>query len=221
MKISILCSSSDHPVFPWLIQWKKCYEKNHKVDVFSSKKELTGGDILFLISCNEIITCEIRKQYTKTLVIHASDLPAGRGWSPHIWQILEGQNLFTVTLLEAEDKVDTGAIWKKLNFQLQGHELADEINEKLFDTELKLMSFAIENFHVKPIAQKEGTSSCYSKRTPQDSKLDPNKTIAEQFNMLRVADNNRFPAFIDHFGYRYFLKLEKAGPVREEEKNNE
>lgn len=221
MKISILCSSGGHPIFPWLIQWKKRYEKNHEVEIFSSKNELSDGDILFLVSCNEIITCEIRRQYTKALVIHASDLPAGRGWSPHIWQILEGQNLLTVTLLEAEDKVDTGAIWKKLNFQLQGHELADEINEKLFETELKLMSFAVDNFDtVKPTVQKEGKRSCYPKRTPQDSKLNPDKTITEQFNLLRVADNIRFPAFIDHLGHRYILKLEKAAPVRDA-KNNE
>ena len=74
---------------------------------------LAGGEILFLVSCNEIIGKDVRDRYMATLVIHASDLPKGRGWSPHIWQIIEGKKEIMVSLLEAEDAVDSGAIWAK------------------------------------------------------------------------------------------------------------
>ena len=41
----------------------------------------------------------------------------------------------------------------------------------------------------------EGEESFYPRRTPKDSELDVNKTILEQFNLLRAVDNERYPAF--------------------------
>ena len=76
----------------------------------SCSNMLVGGDILFLISCNEPISKDVRALFRATLVIHASDLPLGRGWSPHIWQVLEKKRFIKVTLLEAADLVDSGSI---------------------------------------------------------------------------------------------------------------
>jgi methionyl-tRNA formyltransferase len=137
-------------------------------------------------------------------------LPRGRGWSPHIWQILEGRNNIKVSLLEAEDSIDTGAIWAQREFFLEGHELADEINNKLFKVELELLDFAMKNLtSVRPRAQTELGATYYSKRTPADNQLDPDKTIAEQFNLLRIADGKRYPAFFDWKGQRYLVLIKK------------
>ena len=48
------------------------------------------------------------------------------------------------------------------------------------------------------------------RRTPADSRLDPDKSIAEQFELLRVVDNQRYPAFFDHRGRRYRITIEKV-----------
>ena len=210
MKISILISDKKHPIFPILSDWVLNRQERHDISLLTSKDELEGGDLLFLISCHEIIDSSIRNKYRATLVIHASDLPNGRGWSPHIWQVLEGGNEITVSLLEAVDGVDSGAIWSKKKFTLSGTELADEINLKLFGVELDLLDFAVDNFlSVKPIQQDEVGASYYPKRMPKDSELDPEKTIAEQFDALRVADQTRYPAFFTYRGCSYTIKLEK------------
>jgi methionyl-tRNA formyltransferase len=210
MKISILCTDKEHPIFPILEEWKHNNSKFHEVVLVDSKNDLPGGEILFLISCNEIIRENIREKYKATLVVHASDLPRGRGWSPHIWQILEGRNNIKVSLLEAEDSIDTGAIWAQREFFLEGHELADEINNKLFKVELELLDFAMKNLtSVRPRAQTELGATYYSKRTPADNQLDPDKTIAEQFNLLRIADGKRYPAFFDWKGQRYLVLIKK------------
>jgi len=52
--------------------------------------------------------------------------------------------------------------------------------------------------------------SFYLRRRPEDSRLDPDKTIREQFNLLRVVDNEKYPAFFDLHGQRFLLKVEKA-----------
>ena len=113
MNISILTSSQAHPVNKYLQEWIRKNDKYHEINLAYKKSMLSGGDLLFLISCNEIISPEDRQKYSKSLVIHASDLPRGRGWSPHIWQIINGAEDLTITLLDAEDKIDSGDIWHK------------------------------------------------------------------------------------------------------------
>lgn len=210
MKISIMCSSKEHPVYAVLEQWQLRQASKHTVELVQTRQDLSGGDLLFLISCSDIIRSDVRAQYNSTLVIHASDLPIGRGWSPHIWQILDGKKNIPITLLEAEDKVDSGAIWAQKIMHLEGHELFDEINALLFKLECELMDYAVEHFNdVKPMPQREQEPTYYRKRTPDDSRIDPGKTIEEQFDLLRVADSQRFPAFFDYRGCRYLVKLEK------------
>lgn len=210
MNISILCSSERHPVFPKLEEWARANVIRHRVELVDSSKNLSGGDILFLVSCAEFIGAGIRARYRHTLVVHASSLPKGRGWSPHIWQVLEGKHSIPVTLLEAEDKIDSGRIWAQRAFELEGHELFDEINEKLFATTLELMEFAVMNADtLVPREQAAEESTYYRKRTPEDSRLDPHKSIAEQFDLLRVADPDRYPCYIDFRGRRYRVILQK------------
>lgn len=212
MKISILCTNKNHPIFPQLESWQHHNASEHEVELVDSRKLLSGGDLLILISCSEIIGQDIRDRYQKTLVIHASDLPKGRGWSPHIWQVIEGKKEIMVSLLEAENAVDSGAIWSKKSFSLEGHELWDEINEKLFAVEVELMNFAVENFDiVNPKSQKDIEPSYYPKRNPDNSKIDPRKSIDEQFDLLRVCDPERYPAYFELRGYRYKVILEKIG----------
>lgn len=210
IKVTILCSSQRHPIFSFLQQWMEKRSNIHTVELLTDINKISGGDFLFLISFDKLVRSEIRSRYKHTLVIHASDLPSGKGWSPHIWQILDGKNKITVTLFEAADELDAGDIWKKHHLILEGHELFDEINAKLFAIELELMDFALENFNkIKPIQQKISDDISYPKRTPEDSKLDPDKSIAEQFELMRVADTERFPCFFHFRGHRYKLILRK------------
>lgn len=212
MKISILCTDPGHPVAPRLRRWREEMETaGHEVTLCWDKKVLPGGDILFLVSCSQLVEAPRRAGYSASLVLHASDLPRGRGWSPHVWAVVNGANELILSMLDAEDAVDSGAIWFKTEVLLEGHELLAEINEKLFAAELCLMSRAVQEWGaVQPVPQTGGASSYLRKRTPDDSRLDPEKTIAEQFDLLRVVDNVRYPAFFEYRGRRYILKIEKA-----------
>lgn len=212
MNISILCTDPNHPIIDSLLSWMDDMSLiEHSITLVYDKSELCGGDVLFLVSCSQIVRDTEREKYTATLVLHASDLPKARGWSPHIWSILDGNNQITVSLLEASDQVDTGAIWLKTSFMLEGHELLPEINAKLFAAELLLMTKAVEQFEAIGTLQQVGDPGPYMPlRSPADSQLDPNKTIAEQFDLLRVVDSQRYPAFFDYRGMRYLIKIEKV-----------
>lgn len=209
VKITILCDSPFHPVMDWMKKWQTANVKYHEIDIIIDKAQLSSGHILFLISCGQIITKGDRDRYKKTLVIHAADLPRGRGWSPHIWQLIEGKTSFMLTMLEAEDKVDSGDIWHQIEITVPKHFLYDEINRVVFDGECHLMDWALENFDsVKPRKQ-IGEPTYYPKRTPKDSELDVSKSIAEQFDLMRISDPDRYPAFLNNHGYKYKLIIEK------------
>lgn len=211
MNVTIICSDNQHPVYPYLQDWCRENSPVYDISLLTSVKEIgRDGDILFLISCSEIVRQDVRSKFRYTLVLHASDLPKGRGWSPHIWDIISGKSLLTLSLLNAEDAVDTGDIWRKVTIKLDGTELYDEINSKLFDAEISLMDWACENIdNTLPVNQVDDSSSYYRKRTPVDSEIDIKKSLESQFDLLRVSDPDRYPAYMVVKGQKYKIKLEK------------
>ena len=211
MKLTLLCSDFCHPIFPYLISWQRENKDNYSISIISKVSDIIEpGDILFLISCTEIVQVQTRMLFSHTLVLHASDLPQGRGWSPHIWDVISGKDELTLSLLNAEDSVDTGDIWQKKIIKLSGNELYDEINKLLFEAEIELINWACKNISIaQPISQNSNGVTYHRKRTPFDSKIDINKTIDEQFDLLRVCDPKRFPAFFEMRGRKYKLIIEK------------
>ena len=209
MNIAILTTSKEHPVNAYLDKWAE-KNQNHQINIVHSKEELISGDILFLISCSEIISKLEREGFEKTLVVHASDLPHGRGWSPHVWEIINGATDITLSLLEAADEVDTGDIWKKISVSIPKTALFDEINELIFESEIRLMDFAIGNYNtIESKKQKNIDSTYWPKRSPKDSEIDINQTISKQFDLIRVCDPQRFPAYFYKDGVRFNITIEK------------
>ena len=77
MRISIICSSVQHPIYEALKLWSHKQAGAYQISLTPSASQLSGGDILLLISCSEIINKEVRSLYKHSLVAHASDLPGG------------------------------------------------------------------------------------------------------------------------------------------------
>ncbi len=92
---------------------------------------------------------------------------------------------------------------------LEGHELHDEIHARLFDAELRLMTWAVANCRTAQPRAQSGAPTLYRRRTPADSKIDPAQSIASAFNLLRIADPDRYPAFFEIAGHRYKIRIEK------------
>lgn len=216
LSVTVLCNNPQHPVNPWLLRWREdMTAAGHDVTLCSDRSQLVGGDLLFLVSCSQIIREPERNRFRASLVLHASDLPAGRGMSPHIWAILGGASKITVCALEVRDPVDSGDVWLRTAFELEGHELLPEINERLFAAELDLMTRVVGSAGMlSAVAQHGEPEKPLRRRTSEDSRIDPTRPLADQFDLLRVVDNDRYPAFFDHRGHRYILRIEKAPEPR-------
>ena len=179
------------------------------VTIVTDKNDIPYGDVAFYLSCYELIKENILSRNKHNIVIHESDLPQGKGWSPASWQILEGKKEIPLTLFEISERVDSGDIYFKDKIYLDGTELKDEWQNKIVHKKLEMcLRFLREYIGSTPSPQK-GTESFYPKRTPNDCMLDINKTIQEQFNLLRIVDNDSYPAFFEINGTKYKIAISK------------
>jgi UDP-2,4-diacetamido-2,4,6-trideoxy-beta-L-altropyranose hydrolase len=183
----------------------------HRVLWVHDKQELRPGDFCFYLSCGQIVPARILAQFKHNLVVHESDLPKGKGWSPLTWQIIEGKNKIPVTLFEAAEKVDSGVIYAQDWMEFHGHELIDELREIQAKATIKLCKRFIDDYpHILGDAREQvGESDYYPRRVPKDSLINPDKSISELFTLLRVADFDRYPIFFNKFDHMYKINLEK------------
>jgi UDP-2,4-diacetamido-2,4,6-trideoxy-beta-L-altropyranose hydrolase len=188
-------------------------QAGHQVVWVNHANELPGGDLCFLLGYRRIVSFEIRNRYRNCLVIHASELPRGRGWSPASWLILEGAQRIPVTLLEAVDQVDAGPIYCQDFLELDGTELIGDWHTLLADATIKLVKhFSAcypEILHDGRI--QSGEPSFYPRRKPKDGEVDPSKSLVEIFNYLRIADNDNYPVYFKYLNTEYFLRINRKG----------
>ena len=165
------------------------------------------GDVAFLIGCTRIVPPEILARSAINLVVHESDLPRGKGFAPMTWQILEGASVIPVCLFHATVEVDAGAIVYRDEILLDGTEVCSELRDLQGRKTVEIcLRFLAERIPPKGILQ-SGPESHYPRRTPADSRVDPHRTLADQFDLLRVCDPLRYPAFMEYRGRRYTLAL--------------
>ena len=126
--IQVLVDNTDSWYIPYAKKIVNELKRKHNVRLIHKHEDVEKGDVLFLISCNK----KFNNLYLNNcnIVIHESDLPKGKGWSPLTWQVLEGQSEIFVTLFEASEEIDAGKIYYKNKIVLMGHELLSEIRHK-------------------------------------------------------------------------------------------
>ena len=209
MKITILTDNPNSWVMPYVNRLYDClvdYEINHIYD----SNEITEGDVMFILSCEKILSKEHLKFHKHNIVIHSSKLPKGKGWSPLAWQVLEGVNDIPVSLFEAVDAVDAGDVYILDYMKLDGTELNDEIKHKQGLIMIDMIETYINNYDEIIGKPQVGDDTFYPKRTSKDSELNINKSIKDQFNLLRVVDNERYPAFFYLNDKKYIVKINEV-----------
>ena len=55
--------------------------------------------------------------------------------------------------------------------------------------------------------RQQGNFSYYKQRKPEESELNINLPIIDQFNLLRVVDNESYPAFFKFKNSKFVLKI--------------
>ncbi len=210
MRITLLCDNPNSWMIPYMEGLgSELFQKGHKVDIIKDINSMSKGELAFFLSCENIIPKKYLRFHRHNLVVHESDLPKGKGWSPVTWQVLEGRNRIPVCLFEAVEKVDSGRIYLKGEISLDGSELNSEIKHKQGLVTGELIHEFVDRYPDIKGCEQTGEETFYPRRNPSDSELNINKTIEEQFNLLRVVDNDRYPAFFYRNGHKYIIRISK------------
>jgi methionyl-tRNA formyltransferase len=197
----------------WLSQYfPEALKASPKFDahVFYEEEKIRGFDLVFVLGYTKVLKGEILSSNKLLLVVHESDLPKGRGFAPVQWQVLKGKADITVCLLEISDEVDTGNIFSKMILSLDGSELYSEIRKKQAMITFELIARFLERYPNLNAETQQGKPTFYRRRNPSDSQLDLDKTIRDQFNLLRICNNKDWPAFFELDGVRYTIKIDKV-----------
>ncbi len=172
--------------------------------------EVRDQDLVFILSYTKILPPEFLKQNRLNLVVHASDLPRGKGFAPLQWQVLAGANVIPVCLIEASEKVDAGDILLRGQIVLQGHELYEELRTAQAQAVCALVRDFLAIYPNFTRTVQQGEETFYPRRRPADAELDVDKTIREQFNLLRIGNNAEWPSFFVLNGQKYTIRIDKA-----------
>lgn len=213
MKIAILVDNPRSWFIPFAQKLQSQLSSHGMVQLLSVAEDIAAGtDVAFLLSSEKKVVPEVLRRSRSNIVVHASELPKGRGMSPLTWQVLEGCSRIPVTLFEAVESIDAGPVYLRDSIHLNGYELLHEIRELLGAKILEMcVAFACQWPHILETGVPQaGEPSFYRRRSAEDSRIDPHKSLAEQFNLLRVVDNSRYPAFVDWLGRRFIIKIEAA-----------
>ncbi len=209
MKIAILTTAETWFVTYVLELEKQMNKLHYDVTLFFEHETIdTTYNIVFILSYHRIIPKRYLQLHKHNLVVHASDLPKGKGWAPFFWQVIEGKSEIPFTLFEAGEEIDNGDIYLQRHVTLNGYELYEELRLIQVKTTIELCLDFLHEYENVVSQQQIGEESFYRKRTPEDSQLDINQSIKEQFNLLRTVSNESFPAFFEIDGHRYILKIE-------------
>lgn len=202
MKIAILTSPGQ-----WFVPHAQKLAQKLKARLFYSHTEISGFEVVFILSYHRLIGGEFLAQNKHNIVIHASALPQGKGWSPLFHQVLEGKNSIPFSLFEANEKADAGAIYLQKSLNLTGLELYEELREKQAAFCLELCEEFLRLYPALTPQEQSGEESFYSRRDPECSELNPDKSLNEQFNLLRICSNDEFPAFFYKNGKKFLVKI--------------
>ncbi len=210
IKVALLFDKDNSWIFNFIDKGQLFnHKKRYRFKTFFDHKKISSYDIVFILGYMKLLKKNFLKKNKHALVIHESNLPKGRGFAPMQWQILEGKNKIISCLIKIDEKADTGKIIIKRKILLKGDELNDEIRKKQAFISLRLMNDFLKKFPKISFKTQKGKSSFFRKRKSEDSMIDLNKNLKSQFNLLRICDNEKYPAFFNYKNKKYILKIFK------------
>jgi methionyl-tRNA formyltransferase len=177
--------------------------------ISKNPNNINKQNIVFPLSYTKVLPESFLKRNELVLIAHSSKLPNDKGFAPLQYQVLRNRNKIYMSLIDAAKKVDTGKIYLQNSFFLNGTELSNEIRNIQGVQILKILKKILLKYPNIKSKKQKGNGNFNKRRHPKDSELNINKTIKQQFNFLRICDNDIYPAHFFYKKNKYILKIYK------------
>ena len=208
-KIGFLIDKTNNWIEKFLKKENFKNNPKYKFKIFDNHLKIKNYDVLFILGYTKILDKKFLKKNKYNLIIHESNLPKGKGFAPVQWQILKNKKNIPVCLIKAENNVDSGEIFEKIFFKLDGTELYDEIRKKQAKATFSIIKRFLKKFPKIFPKKQVGKSTFYRRRYPKDNLLNINKSIKDNFDLLRIGNNELFPSHFHYRSIKYIIKIFK------------
>ena len=133
-KVAFLIDKNNDWIYKYFRKsiFSKTFKKKYVLKIFFNKDKILNYDVVFLLNYTKILKNNFLSKNKLNLVIHNSDLPKGKGFSPMQWQILKNKKKMKISLFEAKEKFDSGNIFFKEDVVFTGAELYDELRRNIY-----------------------------------------------------------------------------------------
>ena len=210
MRIAILVDDINSWFVPFShILKEKLQSDNYFVNEYNNSKDVSNEDICFILSCTKILKKDFLDNHKHNIVVHASDLPKGKGFTPMKWQVLEGKNDIPLTLFEAVEACDAGPYYFKDVIHFEGFEMLGEMQEIMGNKIIEMCCQFVQHCDEYEPIEQAGESTYYRRFCKDDDFLDINMSIKDAFLRFRIADFERFPLYFDNEGHMYSLTVKR------------
>ena len=161
-----------------------------KTEKWYRKVKYMQPDLILSLYYRNIIPEEIFSQAKfGAYNMHGSYLPTYRGRAPLNWAIINGENYSGVSLHVLEKTFDTGAIVDQEKVEFLENEYVADIQPRITDAGVKLFKRSLEKLldgNPQTTPQDESKATYFGKRTPEDGRIDFNKSAKEVYNLIRA-----------------------------------
>ncbi len=170
------------------IKIKKIYSYNHLSKLIFD----ISPDYLLLTQCTLIIKKDLIKFLNKRILnLHHGNLPKYRGMGPITNALLNGENLFGISIHFVEEKIDAGEIIEQIIFDIEGLN-NEEVYSKCINNDEKALKNILQKINLSheliSFKQEEDKAQYFSKRSLCYSNpvIDFNKSSEEVLRFCRA-----------------------------------
>tara|TARA_B110000444_G_scaffold259739_1_gene304469 strand:+ start:1491 stop:2222 length:732 start_codon:yes stop_codon:yes gene_type:complete len=189
-------------------------EDSKYIDKYYKKIKLHKPTFIITYGWSEYISKELR-DISPCLILHPSPLPFYRGGSPIQNQIINNEIKSAVSIILAEDKIDTGDILYQNEIEFTGY--LDEILERIIQEGIKGTKKIISDYKINKLvykSQNNSKSTTFKRINKNELEISPddfkNKDAKYFYNLVR-GFQEPYPKIYIKCKDNSILYLEKVG----------
>jgi methionyl-tRNA formyltransferase len=171
----------------------------------------TKPDVAFVLGWRSIISKNLYGAIPQgCLTCHDSLLPKYRGFAPTAWAIIRGEDHTGVTLFKIDDKgVDAGDVFAQHKIPIGKKETASDVYPRIVKASVQCYDKYLNDYRKDRIRfkkQNERQTTCMPRRTPEDGRIDWNKSAREVFNFIRALTPPYPLSWTMYAGQKIYMK---------------
>ena len=175
-----------------------------------------NGQVIISLSWRRFISKQIYSKFKHAINIHPAILPKYKGVHPLPLIITNNEKVHGITAHLIEEKIDEGKIIMIKKFKINKFSTNESLQD-LYNKHLpKFILTLLKRINDKKIRftkpKKIKIKYFAKKRKPEDSLVDGNKSLFNSYDIIRAANQKKYPPYFIVHGQKVFISLSRRLP---------